>query len=97
MTTKNGGLIMSLGQMRHSLAVVPKPSNVLPEHEDEIFVRLSLFEPGVESLDDPALAFTMPVSDLLYFLYGLVVDVREIVHDDVGESYVFPSNLWSPN
>ena len=85
------------GQMRHHLEMVPKPSSVLPEHENELFVRLSLFEPGLESPTEPALAFTMPVSDMLKMLYGMAADVREIVQNDVGESYVFPSNLYSPN
>jgi hypothetical protein len=86
---------MPLGQMRHNLTVVPKPRGVRPEHEDEVFVRLSLYEPGVESLDDPALAFTMPVSDLLRFLYGLIGDLHQIVQTDVGESYLFPP--FNPN
>jgi hypothetical protein len=83
-----------MSQMRHHLEMVPKPSSVLPEHENEVFVRLSFLGPGS---DEPDLAFTMPVSDMLKMLYGMAADVREIVQDDVGESYVFPSNLYSPN
>ncbi len=88
---------MSLGLMRHNLTRVSKPSSVLPEDEDEVFVRLSLYEPGAESLAEPALAFTMSVPDMLRMLNGLIVDLREIVQDDALESYVFPTNLLSPN
>ena len=40
---------MASGLMRTSLEVMPKPERVLPEHEHEIFVRLSLYEPGQET------------------------------------------------
>ena len=88
---------MFKGLMRTSLQVVPKPPVVLPEHEDEIFVRLSLYQPGVETLEEPALAFTMPVSDLLRMLYEIAADVKEIVHNDVAESFAFPTHLYNPN
>jgi hypothetical protein len=83
------------GRMRHQIHLVPKPEQVLPEHEDEIFVRLCLYEPGVESDVDPALAFTMPVSDMIRMLYGMAADVREIVHNDTGD--LFPPSLYNPN
>jgi hypothetical protein len=88
---------MSKGLMRTSLQVVPKPPVVLPEHEDEIFVRLCFYEPGMETDVDPALAFTMPVSDLLRMLNGIAADLREIVHNDVGEAWPFPPSLFNPN
>jgi len=76
---------MASGLMRTSLEVMPKPERVLPEHEHEIFVRLSLYEPGQETLENPALAFTMPVSDLLRMLYGIAADVRQVVADNLEE------------
>jgi hypothetical protein len=82
----------SMGRMRHQIHLVPKPEVVLPEHEDEIFVRLSLLGPGSE---EPDLAFTMPVSDMLRLLYGMAADVREIVHNDTGD--LFPPSLYNPN
>ena len=74
---------MTNGLMRTSLEVMPKPKSVLPEHEHEIFVQLSFYEPGTETLENPALAFTMPVGDLLRLLYGIARDVRQMVADDM--------------
>ena len=70
--------------MRTSLELMPTPHNVRPEHENEIFVRLSFYEPGSETLENPALAFTMPVSDLLRMLYGIADDVKQIVEEDIA-------------
>jgi hypothetical protein len=88
-----------MATMKTTLEVVEKPLTAPPD-TDEIFVRLAFYEPDTETLEEPALAFTMPVSDMLRMLYGISCDLREIIQDDLYYQMMTPPiepQTWGMN
>lgn len=60
------------------LQVVPRPAEA-PKDSDEVYVRLIFLDPEDAS---GGCAFTMTVSDMLALFYGMVADLKQIVHED---------------